>query len=677
MRRGGTGGYPAMHRSIWISTVFAILAFILVGRIPLANSSTEEWQPVSPEDLALKDNPASPGSDAMILYREDFVNEKYADIDGPYVDEYMRIKIFTEKGKKWGDVEIEFDKDNSNIADLKARTILPDGSIVNFEGKPFEKTVEKASGYQFLAKTFTMPGVTPGCIIEYRYRRQYHPQFLYDEHWTVSQELFTREAHFSITPYIPHDYYDYYPLYFRLFHLPASSAPKMQRDGTYTMTVQNIPGIEDEPLTLPRRELEARVEFFHRDQDAPSNETADHFWARTGKKWDDNLERFINKKSALQKDLAQTVSAGDPPEVKLEKIYARVEKIRNLSYEETRSASEMKKEKLKEETNVEDLLKNGYGYGTQIDYLFIGLARAAGFDATSVFVAPPNVNVFYPQMQDPREIDDDIVWVSAGGKEYFLDPSAMDCPFPMLPWFETSTQGVRVSKQGGQIVQTPDPKPSDAVTVRTADLQIDDQGNASGTVSVDWSGYRAIDYRILYRKDDDAGRKKELQDLLQNQLAGGANITITKIDDWGDITKPIHVEATVKASGFATTMGHRLLVPSLLFREMVVKDFEAQKRSNDIYFSYPYEVSDTVTIHAPPGFSVESLPPAKAQNPGVITYDFTPVKQGNLVVTKRHLIEAGMLYEEKFYFALRAFFNSVKSNDDSEIVFQSGTNKGD
>lgn len=625
----------------------------------------------------MKDNPASPGADAMILYREDFVNEKYADQDGPYIDEYMRIKIFTEKGKKWGDVELEFDKDNSNIVALKARTILPDGSIVDFEGKPFEKTVEKASGYQFLAKTFTMPGVKPGCIIEYRYRRQYRPHFLYDEHWTVTQELFTREAHFSITPFIPHDYFDYYPLYFRLFHLPADDAPKMQRDGTYTMTVLNIPGVEDEPLMLPRRELEARVEFFHRDQDAPFSETTDQFWNRMGKKWNENLEHFINKKSALQKDLAQTVSADDPPEVKLEKIYARVQKIRDLSFEESRSQAEMKKEKLKEETNVEDVLKNGYGYGTQIDYLFIGLARAAGFDATSVFIAPRNVDAFYPQMQDPTEIQDDIVWVNAGGKEYFLDPSSMDCPFPTLPWFETSTQGVRISKQGGQIVRTPDPKPSDAATVRTADLQIDDQGNATGIVSIDWSGYRAVDYRVLFRKDDDAGRKKELQDLLQNQLAGGATITVAKIDNWDDLSKPIHVEATVKASGFATSMGHRLLVPSLLFHETTVKDFQAQKRSNAIYFTYPYEVSDTVTIHVPAGFSVESLPPSKTPSPGAISYDFTPVKEGNTVVTKRHLAEDGMLFDEKYYYALRAFFNSVKSNDDSEIVFQSGTNKGD
>jgi hypothetical protein len=58
---------------------------------------------------------------------------------------------------------------------VRARTIRPDGNIVNFEGKPCEKIIEKRSGEKILAKTFTLPDVQPGGIIEYKYRRQYKP----------------------------------------------------------------------------------------------------------------------------------------------------------------------------------------------------------------------------------------------------------------------------------------------------------------------------------------------------------------------------------------------------------------------------------------------------------------------------------------------------------------------
>ena len=81
----------------------------------------------------------------------------------------------------------------------------------------------------------------------------------------------------------------------------------------------------------PERVLQAHVEFYYLSSSEPRNETPDKFWNRKGKTWSDEVDHFVSKKSALESDLAHTVSADDSPEVKLRKIYARVQKIRNLS----------------------------------------------------------------------------------------------------------------------------------------------------------------------------------------------------------------------------------------------------------------------------------------------------------------------------------------------------------
>jgi hypothetical protein len=60
------------------------------------------------------------------------------------------------EGRKY-DIEIPFFKEDSNIVDIHARTIRPDGSIVNFEGKAFEKSILKAKGMKYPAKTVTCP----------------------------------------------------------------------------------------------------------------------------------------------------------------------------------------------------------------------------------------------------------------------------------------------------------------------------------------------------------------------------------------------------------------------------------------------------------------------------------------------------------------------------------------
>jgi len=52
---------------------------------------------------------------------------------------------------------------------VRARTIKPDGSSVNFEGKVLDKTIVKGRGVKYHAKTFTLPDVQVGGIIEYYY----------------------------------------------------------------------------------------------------------------------------------------------------------------------------------------------------------------------------------------------------------------------------------------------------------------------------------------------------------------------------------------------------------------------------------------------------------------------------------------------------------------------------
>src|SRR5271154_7565518 len=122
------------HRVFIYSFVAVILLLGGLGSRPAP--AGDDWLPIPPEDLALKDNPASPGAHAMILYRSSAVSEKYVDTDGAYIDEYQRIKIFTKEGTDRGSVEIPFFKESSDIQDIRARTIRPDGSIANFEGKP-------------------------------------------------------------------------------------------------------------------------------------------------------------------------------------------------------------------------------------------------------------------------------------------------------------------------------------------------------------------------------------------------------------------------------------------------------------------------------------------------------------------------------------------------------------
>jgi hypothetical protein len=643
-----------------LNLAIAAALVVLVG--PHSMRGADEWLPIPPEDLALKDNPKSPGAHAMILYRESSVDAKES-----RDDEYLRVKIFTKEGVKEGDVEIPFVKGLDEIRDIRARTIHIDGTIVNFEGKPFEKTVVKVSGLKVLSKTFSLPDVQPGSIIEYKYRDQSDPDYYINNTWVIQEDLFTRLARFSIKP----DSSAYAPmLALRYYHLPKDTKPEKQAKGFYTLEVHDLPGIEQEAYMPPEKTLKARVEFYYPDRNAPENETVEHYWQRIGKAWSTSLDVFLNKKGALDSDLSRVVSPNDPPETKLRKIYARAQQIRNLSFEESKTQKEEKHENLKEIQNVEDVIKRGYGGERQINCLFIGLARAAGFEATAVYVAPRSDAFFLPNSRESSQVSADLAWVRSGTQEYYLDPGARYFPFGMLPWYEAGAMGIRVNKQGFENVTTPFPPPSGSTLVRHADLTVDEDGGLSGTMEVDFSGQDGALWREEERNEDDSGRKKSLEDKVKSWLPPGSTFELTKVNNWDDILVPLHIEGTVKSAGYGTSAGRRMLLPLDFFQATQAKAFHNEKRTNDIYFQYPYEELDDVKLHAPADYKNETAPSPQDMDLGAVKYQISAEPQGDALEIKRHLvINIFMLAADK-YEALRSFFGAVKKNDDAEVVFQ-------
>jgi hypothetical protein len=669
---------------IFSLTIASFILGLTLG-VSRAMRAADEWLPITPEDLALKDNPKDPGADAMILYRESVVSAKDFHKTGDSDEEYFRVKIFTDAGKGQANVEIPYfagdpsqsSMDNTenglDIIAVRGRTIHPDGSIVKFDGKVFQKMVVKMGGYKVRAATFTLPEVQPGSIIEYKFKKQGQPWWLHGEEWTVSSDLYTRQAHFTFIPYAGGS--DYIP-YYRIFGLPGDAKPKCDVgvDHACIMDAHDIPAVIEEPLMPPKRAIEARVEWYYLDQGAPRSETPDKYWNRIGKKWNGDLDHFVDKKSALDQELSGIVSPGDSAEAKLRKIYARVQQIRNLNLEDSKTSKEVKVENVKKVANAEDVLKDGYGNAREINFLFVGLVRAAGFEASEVYVAPRNVEIFYAQREDEGQLKTDLVWVRADSKEYFLDPGARYFPFGLLPWSETLTSGIRISKNGGEVVRTPGIETTDATLVRHADLEIDPAGNITGKLQVDFTGEEGALLRTQKRKEDETGRKKDLEEEIMRWLPADASFELSNLANWDDTSRPLRVEGTIKLPSIGSAAGRRMLLPADLFPALHARVFVPEKRINAVYFEYAYEEVDDVKFHAPAGYKVETVPQPQTVNAGAAAYDLLATRDSETVEVKRHLVMNGVAFPKEAYPAIRQFFSIVKSNDNAQIVFQNAEN---
>jgi len=254
-----TGNRFPLSGSAFVRTVIAITGAVL---LPPTAAAGIGFQPVVPDDLKMTAGPQAPGAPAIILFRQ--VDR---DDNGrtSHENDYFRIKILTEEGRKYADIEIPYFKDNEKIVVVSARTIRPDGSIVNFDGKVFDKSIVKAKGLKYLAKTFTLPDVQVGSIIEYYFTRDLAEMLIFDSHWILSQDLYTKSAKFSLKPY--RSEYQQFSCRWSWQDLPPGTAqPKEGPDHVVRLEAQNIPAFQTEDFMPPENELKARVDFTYGDE---------------------------------------------------------------------------------------------------------------------------------------------------------------------------------------------------------------------------------------------------------------------------------------------------------------------------------------------------------------------------------------------------------------------------
>lgn len=359
--------------------------------------------PITPEDLALKDNPAATGSPAMILYYAvDTDNTKSTETES------VRIKVFKEEGRKYANVEIPYYDKATQVESIRARTVGPDGKISEFTDQIYDREILKAKKLRVNAKVLTLPNVQVGTIIEYSYRMHYkekipdavrHPEayvFKYADtypaaEWEIQRNLFVRHGHFTLHRVKGAAIQDFYVA------LPPDAHPNKLPDGTIQLDLDNVPAFEEEEYSPPEANLKIRASMYY----AVGFYTDDAFWTGVAQRRGEQLDKFIGKSKAIEMEAARLVKPSDSDDTKLRQIYERVQQIRAVSYEGPKTENEMKQESLVENKSAEDVFIHGYAYGNEINLLFVALARAAGFVSSPVMVSSRKQALFmkgYPSL---------------------------------------------------------------------------------------------------------------------------------------------------------------------------------------------------------------------------------------------------------------------------------------
>jgi hypothetical protein len=636
--------------------------------------------------MQFKDVPGNKGASAVRLYYAQYINDNTSSC---FV--YERIKILNEKalnpdsrGKTYADVEIpvfSFGNIVENVTDLKARTIKPDGSIVEFNGKPFEKVVFKGRGDKVSVKAFSMPEVGVGSIIEYKYRAIVSvPAYAFvrvfaRDSWDIQSELFTVKESLSYQPFggtsfqsssRPQFYFDGA----RVSRVTMNLKEKPRdRGGDSELELTNVPAFEREEYMPPADNFKPSVIFFYGRKGSASVEKE---WQDLGKDRYEETETFLAANRGVKEAALQAIAGESEPGMKLRRLYQRAQEIRNLTFERERTREERKQENILRNTGVGDVLAHGYGTDSEITFLFVSMARAAGFDASIVEVSDRKTRFFVKDWTSLRQMDNEIAVVNLNGADIFLEPGTRFCPYGVVRWNHSVTDGLKLDRKGVTFVKAPALTYDKSVTRRTANMSLDEEGTLKGDVVLEFEGAEALEHRLDARDSDEAGRKKDIEDELKQWLPAGAIVKMAAAQGWETTGGPLVARFNVEVPNYASLAGKRLLLPAYLFQLKQNQAFTHAQRKYPVYLPFHFTESDAVTIKVPSGFTPESVPTPQDAKLGYARYQNVSQFDGIQLVTQRQLAFNGIYFDLDKYSELKSFFGKVQSGDEQQAVLHGG-----
>jgi hypothetical protein len=327
---------------------------LLSALLALSSSSAHaQWTPPTPEELSMTAQPEVAGASAVYLFREETTDDKMR-----MFSIYIRLKVLSESGKEFANVELPYSAGltGRTVDNIEGRTIHPDGSIIPFTGKPYQKLVEQTQGAKYMAKVFTLPDVQIGSIIEYRYKLHYDDSVLYSPNWYIQSDLWTRKAHYLWKPISMSfdtnlsgargqrlDTIAWTPILPAGTDVKLSHIPGDERQSIIELNVHDIPPAPHEDFMPPIQSFTYRVLFYY-----SAYHTADEFWKNEGKVWSKARDKFIGPGPAVAAAVKDLTTPSDTEDQKLRKLYAAVMKLENSNYTRAHTSAEEKADGLRE-----------------------------------------------------------------------------------------------------------------------------------------------------------------------------------------------------------------------------------------------------------------------------------------------------------------------------------------
>jgi hypothetical protein len=656
----------------------SLLALVLVCS-PGAFAQDKNWREISPAELQAKAPRVEPDADAEAIFWEVRIDDS-ADSELA-MKHYVRVKIFTERGReKYSKFDIPFTR-GIKIKDIAARIVKPDGTTVEI-GKQdiFEREIVKVNKVKIKAKSFAVPNIEPGVIVEYRYREVIEDAGARGMSLTFQRDIPVQTLSYYYKPYSKRE-----PNY-QSYNFTDTKFIKDEK-GFYLAQRTNVPSFKEEPRMPPSDTVRPwmllqgaslnlidasafSISYTIKDPSSPTR-----YWGAVSAE-NAALVKFMNKSDKeIKKAAADITASAQAPEEKLLKLYEFCQtQIRNTSFDG--SLTDEERAKLPKIKSLDEVLKNKSGNAQFVDMLFGAMANSLGFETKIAFTGNRNKMFFDPNMTNDAFIHPAAIAVKVGEDWKFYNPGMKFLPAGMLVWYEEDVWAMLVGEKNYNWVKTPLSGTDKTVAKRNGRFKLLEDGTLEGTVKVEYVGQVGLDYKMNNFDESATQREENLKNEIKARMST-AEISEIQIENIAEPQKPLSYRFKVRVPNYAQKTGKRLFLQPGFFEYGEGAMFSTATRKYDVYFNYPWAETDDVEIELPKGFALDNADaPGSLADPQKISSLNIKIgvdQAANVITYQRkfHFGNGGnLLFPSASYKALKSLFDEFHKADTHTITLK-------
>ncbi len=214
------------------------------------------------------------------------------------------------------------------------------------------------------------------------------------------------------------------------------------------------------------------------------------------------------------------------------------------------------------------------------------------------------------------------------------------------------------------------PLPTESAIQRKGEFKLTDTGDLEGKLTVTYTGLEAWQRRLEENLADEADKKKYLENEVKEAIPVACEVDLSNQPEWKSSSPSLVAEFSVKIPGWVSAAGRRALLPVGLFSAPEKHLFDHAERVHPIYFNFPFQRSDDVSIDLPLGWQISSLPQVKPLDAKAITYNLEATNDKGTLHLSRTLNVDITLLPQQNYGTLRQIFQVVRTADEQQVILQ-------